>query len=93
VVGGTLETRRHVFSLGRSGSKANVRIRRSRHSGCWMLIIWTASIAHSSQMKACGPATRRRASLWGLLQKEQAGVVIVPFECCHGEATIAQGEP
>jgi hypothetical protein len=87
---GDLDRVGHVVSPEPLGSKASVLMRRSRQLGCSTLIISTASIEHSSQIKACGPATSCITSLCFLPQNEQAGVLIVAFgallvwHCDHG---------
>ena len=82
----------HVVSPEPLGSKASVLMRRSRQLGCSTLIISTASIEHSSQIRACGPATSCITSLCFLPQNEQAGVLIVAFELSLvGPITAGEG--
>ena len=78
----------HVVSPEPLGSKASVLMRRSRQLGCSTLIISTASIEHSSQIRTCGPATSCITSLCFLPQNEQAGVLIVAFE-----ALLSRSDP
>jgi hypothetical protein len=89
---GDLDRVGHVVSPEPLGSKASVLMRRSRQLGCSTLIISTASIEHSSQIRACGPATSCITSLCFLPQNEQAGVLIVAFELSLvGPITAGEG--